>query len=97
LEKGHMSQVAQTRAMSVRIPMDHFRALEALSYFDQIPVAEQIRQAVASHIEARRRDEAYVARIQQDLDRRRRMIEEFTQHGQSAFSQLTESSVIGTD
>jgi hypothetical protein len=93
-----MAQAAHTKALTVRFPVGQIRALETLAYFENVSVAEQIRQAVTEHIEARRQDDTYIARIHDDLDQRRRMIEEFTQHGEVIFSPAEEpTSVTDTD
>ena len=67
----------QTKALSIRLPVEQAEALETLAYFDRCSVAEEIRQAITNHIEGRRTDQDYIERMRQELNRSRRRIEQF--------------------
>jgi hypothetical protein len=45
-----------TRVRTVRLPVDQAEALAAIAGIDEVSVNEEIRRAIAAHIEARRRD-----------------------------------------
>ena len=72
-----MGQDMQTKALSIRLPIELAEALETLAYFDRCSVAEEIRQAITIHIKARRDDPHYIKQMQQELDRSRLMIDKF--------------------
>lgn len=61
--------------MTVRIPADQAAELEAVAEVDGVPVSEAIREAIAEHIEARRRDEAFRARLKASLERNRKVLQ----------------------
>ena len=46
-----------------RLDPEQAAELEAVAEVEGVPVAEAIRNAIAEHIEARRRDEAFQARL----------------------------------
>ena len=66
---------AATRALTVRLPAEQAEALEAVALVDNVPIAEAIRIAVAAHIEARRRDEAFQERRKASLERSVQLLE----------------------
>lgn len=65
----------ERKAMTVRIPADQAAELEAVAEVDGVPVSEAIREAIAEHIEARRRDEAFRARLKASLERNRKVLQ----------------------
>ena len=65
----------ERKAMTVRIPADQAAELEAVAQVDGVPVAEAIREAIAEHIEARRKDKAFRARLEASLERNRLILE----------------------
>jgi hypothetical protein len=67
------------KAMSVRLPDDQAAQLEAVAATDGMPVAEAVRQAVASHIESRRKDKAFQARLRASLERNRKILEKLSE------------------
>lgn len=65
----------ERKAMTVRIPAEQAAELEAVAEVDGVPVSEAIRQAIIEHIEARRKDEAFRARLKASLERNRRILQ----------------------
>ncbi len=65
--------------MTVRLPDDQATDLEAMAQVDGVPVAEAVRRAIASQIEARRKDKAFQARLQASLERNRKILERLAQ------------------
>ncbi len=63
------------KAMTVRIPADQAATLEAVAEVDGVPVSEAIRQAISEHIETRRKDRAFRARLKASLERNRLILE----------------------
>lgn len=64
-----------TRARTLRLPVDQAEALEAIAGIDEVSVNEEIRRAVAAHIEARRQDADFVRRLQASIERNREILE----------------------
>jgi len=56
-----------TKAMTLRLPADKAKELEAVAEIDQVPVAEAVRVAIDAHIEARRHDKEFRSRLRQSL------------------------------
>lgn len=65
----------ERKAMTVRIPAEQAEELEAVADVDGVPVSEAIRRAIAEHIETRRRDEVFRARLKDSLERNRKILE----------------------
>ncbi len=63
------------KAFTVRLDTDQATDLEAVAAADGISVAEEIRQAVADRIEARRRDPAFQERIRSIIEQNQRVLE----------------------
>ena len=64
-----------TRARTVRLPVDQAEALEAIAGIDEISINEEIRLAIAAHIEARRQDEGFRERLQASVERNKEILE----------------------
>jgi predicted transcriptional regulator len=62
-------------ARTLRLDADHEEALREIARIDGIPVSEEIRQAIAAHIERRRKDRAFQARLRASLERHQRLLE----------------------
>jgi hypothetical protein len=67
------------KAMTVRLQNDLAAELEAVAATDGIPVAEAVRQAVASHIESRRKDKAFQTRLRSSIERNRKILEKLSE------------------
>jgi hypothetical protein len=63
------------KAFTVRLDTDQATDLEAVAAADGISVAEEIRQAVAERIEARRHDPAFQERIRSIIEQNQRVLE----------------------
>ncbi len=63
------------KAMTVRVDPEQAAELEAVAEVEGVPVAEAIRKAIAEHIESRRRDEEFQARLRASLERNRQILE----------------------
>src|SRR3990172_5534081 len=68
-------QEMERKAMTVRIPSDQAAELAAVAEVDGVPVSEAIRQAISEHIQTRRRDAAFRARLKASLERNRKILE----------------------
>ena len=64
-----------TKAMTLRLPAEQAKELEAVAQIDDVPVAEAVREAITAHIEARRRDEEFRARLQRTLAEQRDILQ----------------------
>jgi len=69
----------ETKAMTLRLPAKQARELETVAQIDQVPVAEAVRSAIEAHIEARRRDEEFRARLRRTLEEQRDILERLAQ------------------
>ncbi len=65
----------EQKAFTVRLDTDQATDLEAVAAADGISVAEEIRQAVADRIEARRQDPAFQDRIRSIIEQNQRVLE----------------------
>ena len=63
------------RTRTLRLPVEQAEALEAIAGVDEISINEEIRQAVEAHIEARRQDADFRARLQASIARNREILE----------------------
>ena len=64
-----------SRARTLRLPLDQAQELEAIAAVDEISVNEEIRRAIAAHIEARRQDADFRKRLQDSIDRNKEILE----------------------
>lgn len=64
-----------TRARTLRLPIDQAEELEAIAGVDEVSVNEEIRRAIAAHIEARRQDADFRKRLQDSIDRNKEILE----------------------
>jgi hypothetical protein len=65
--------------MTVRLTDEQAMDLEAMAQAEGIPVAEAVRQAVATQIEARRKDKVFQARLRASLERNRKVLQRLAQ------------------
>lgn len=63
------------KAFTVRLDPDQATDLEAVAAADGVSVAEEIRQAVADRIEARRQDPVFQQRIRSIIEQNQRVLE----------------------
>jgi hypothetical protein len=63
------------RARTLRLTVDEAEALEAIAGVDELSVNEEIRRAIAAHIEARRRDTDFRKRLEASIERNKEILE----------------------
>jgi hypothetical protein len=68
-----------TKAMTLRLDEAQAKELEAVARIDEVPVAEAVREAITTHIAARRRDHAFQERLARRMDQDREILEQLAQ------------------
>lgn len=63
------------RARTLRLPADQAEALDAIAGVDDVSINEEIRQAIAAHIEARRQDPAFRERLRASVERNKEVLD----------------------
>jgi len=71
--------VDETKVTTVRMSAEQAAKLEAIAKVDDVPVSEEIRRAIAAHIEERRSDEAFRERLRRRLEEDRVILEKLAQ------------------
>jgi hypothetical protein len=64
-----------TRARTLRLTAEEAEALEAIAGVDELSVNDEIRRAIAAHIEARRQDAEFQKRLQASIERNKEILE----------------------
>lgn len=64
-----------TRARTLRLTADEAEALQAIAGVDELSVNEEIRRAIAAHIEARRSDADFRKRLEACIERNKEILE----------------------
>jgi predicted DNA-binding protein len=64
-----------TKAMTLRLSRDQAEELEAVALVEDRPVAEIVREAIASHIDKRRTDPRFQKKLKESLERNRRVLQ----------------------
>lgn len=64
-----------TMARTLRLDPDQEAVLREMARVDGIPVSDEIRQAITAHIDRRRKDAAFQARLRASLERHREVLE----------------------
>lgn len=67
--------MSTTKAMTLRLPDDKARELETVARADDVPVSEAVRVAIDEHIERRRKDKTFQARMKKILEEDREVFE----------------------
>ena len=65
----------ETRAFTVRLPVEQAEDVENLARVEGVPVAELVRDALADRIAARRADPEFMASLHETMERNRRALE----------------------
>jgi hypothetical protein len=65
----------ERRAYTVRIPADEAADLEAVAAAEGLSVSEEIRQAIADRVAAKRKDKAFRARVRTVIEQNQRVLE----------------------
>ncbi len=63
------------KSRTLRLPVDHAEALEAIAGVEGVSVNEEIQRAIATHIEARRADPDFRRRLKASIERNREILE----------------------
>ena len=71
--------MTDTRTTTIRQDAQQAAELDAVARVDGVSTSEAIRAAIAAHIEKRRRDPAFQARLQRILDEERVVLERLAQ------------------
>lgn len=64
-----------TKTMTLRLPDDQAKDVEMLARVDGLSVNEEIRDAIAARVEARRVDKEFQARLQKLMEQERSVLE----------------------
>jgi hypothetical protein len=65
----------EKKAMTLRLSQKQAKELEAVAEVDRVSVAEAVRTAIDAHIEARRNDEEFRARLRRAMEDHRDILE----------------------
>ena len=63
------------KAMTLRLPTEQADALELVADVDGVSMSEAVRDAIESHIESRRSDEAFQQRLAASMERHKRILD----------------------
>jgi predicted transcriptional regulator len=64
-----------TKMLTLRLPEDQARDLETLARVEGVSVSEEIRDAIAARVEAKRQDAAFQERLQRLMKQERAVLE----------------------
>lgn len=67
------------KAMTLRLQAEMAEALERIAEVDRMSVADEVREAIARHIEERRADTAFQERLSRFMDRDRAILDRLAQ------------------
>jgi hypothetical protein len=70
-----MPKPTETRSFTLRLPAPLADELATVAEIDSVPVQQAVRDAIAEHIEARRKDRAFQDRLRASAERRREILE----------------------
>ncbi len=62
------------KAMTLRLTDEQAAQLEAIARVENVPVAEEVRRALANHIAERRSDRAFQARLKASMKRNQEIL-----------------------
>lgn len=65
--------------MTVRVSEEQAAELEAVANVEGAPVSEEIRRAIASHIEAKKKDKAFQDRLRASLQRNQAILKKLAE------------------
>lgn len=68
-------EAVESKAMTVRLSAEQAAELEAVAQVEGVPVAEEIRTAIAAHIDARRQDKVFQKRLRASIERNKQILE----------------------
>jgi predicted DNA-binding protein len=64
-----------SKAMTLRLPEALHERLAAVAEVEGDPIAEVVRRAVSDHVDQRRRDPEFRAKVEETLRRRQRLLD----------------------
>lgn len=64
-----------TKAFTMRLPEEKAAELEAVARADGVPVSEAVRDAIDRHIDARRKDKKFQARLTKLVEDNQRVLD----------------------
>jgi hypothetical protein len=67
--------VSKTRVTTIRQPEDQAEDLEFVARVDGIPASELIRDAIAAHLEKRRSDPDFQARLRERIEADKKILD----------------------
>jgi hypothetical protein len=67
------------KAMTLRVEEEQAEQLEAVARVDGVPISEAIRDAIARHIDERRNDAEFQARLKESLERNQEILRKLAQ------------------
>lgn len=70
-----MQKSKTIKALTLRLPVEQAEALEAVAGVDGVSINEEIRRAIAAHIESRRQDVEFRERLHASIERNREILE----------------------
>jgi FixJ family two-component response regulator len=68
-----------TKVMTLRLGVDQAAALEVVARADEMPISDAVRTAIDTHIEARRSDADFQARLHRLMEENREVLERLAQ------------------
>jgi hypothetical protein len=71
--------MADTQILTVRIPTEHAKDLDAVSRIDGVSTAESVRQAIVAHVESRRNDPEFQGHLRAIIEQDREILERLGQ------------------
>ena len=70
-----MPKSTETKSFTLRLPTLLADELATVAEVDSVPVQQAVRDAIAEHIEARRKDTAFQERLRASAERHREILE----------------------
>ncbi len=67
------------KAMTLRLSAEQAETLEFVAEVDRVSVSEAVRDAIESHIESRRADDAFQQRLAASMQRHKRILDRLAQ------------------
>lgn len=68
-----------TKMLTLRLPAEQAQEIEALARVEGVSVAEEVRDAIAARVEAKRNDPNFQARLQRLMTDERAVLERLAQ------------------
>lgn len=72
-------KLMMTKAFTMRLPEEKAAELEAVARADGVPVSEAVRDAIDEHIDARRKDKDFQARLSKLVEDNQRVLDRLAQ------------------